>query len=578
MHRFLVSIFVCVWLLIGWSIPARAENSDSSLVEAYLETLKHTPDDKEALHAIAFHYLNLGNCTEARKYGERLLALGEREKDREFCELYGHLIVGIADTESKQSTESYTHLETARTLAERTQNHHALVSIFNAFGSYALFVNNDIYSAISYYFQALEEAKSLNDQRRYAIILSNISGAYYTRNDLSGLKFAEEAMHIARECNETVPLYYGTMNAAQYYLMTDSLEQAARAIASVEQMQSANGFNDKSDIYLLKAMLHEQSGDIHGAYENYALAMENFKAAAASSVIMVYLKYAARLRTDHHIDSSIRVLEYGLTCAEAEASPVHKARLLKELSLSYREAGMYPKAMEYALRYQDYQDKLFNETRERALQETRIKHDIYSREQQINAQQLVILHNRYKITILAGILLVLAVALVMAYLSYKKKDRLYSAIVSQNREYMRREQTLREQLGKLRRSEAQPAAPSLPSDKQHDLMDRFTELMNEARLFTDASLTVATVADKLGTNRTYLSKAINESTGKTFTQVVNDYRIHQAIAEISDLAANKPLKQIAAEVGFSSLSTFYVTFQASTGMTPARYRSKLKEM
>lgn len=72
----------------------------------------------------------------------------------------------------------------------------------------------------------------------------------------------------------------------------------------------------------------------------------------------------------------------------------------------------------------------------------------------------------------------------------------------------------------------------------------------------------------------FAEKAINESTGKTFTQVVNDYRIREAIAAISDVAANKPLKQIAAEVGFSSLSTF----QSLTGMTPARYRSKLKEI
>lgn len=578
MRRLFIFIHVWLWLLWGVALSAHAENKDSSAIEDYLETLKHAPDDKETLHAIAFHYLNLGNCTEAKKYGKRLLELGKRDNDRTYCELYGHLIIGIADIESSHSTESYTHLETARTLAERSQNHAALVSIFNAFGSYALFVNDDIYSSISYYFQALEEAKRLNDRRRYAIILSNISGAYYTRNDLSGLKFAEEAMHIAKECHETVPLYYGTMNAAYYYLMTDSLTQAANAIASVEEMHDANGFKEKSDIYLLKALLCEKENNRSGAYEHYALAMENFRDASPSTVTMVYLKYARLLRADHHVDSAIRVLEHGLEYSDNDGPPIHKAQLLKELSLSYRAAGQHAKAMDYALRFQEHQDKQFNETRERALQETRIKHDIYSREQQISAQQVVILHNRYKIALLGGALLVLVVAFIMAYLSYKKKDRLYSAIVSQNREYLRREQTLREQIDQLRQSEVQVPAPSLPSDKQHDLMKRFTALMIDEQLFTDASLTVATVADKLGTNRTYLSKAINESTGKTFTQVVNDYRIHQAISEISDLAANKPLKQIAAEVGFSSLSTFYVTFQSSTGMTPARYRSKLKEI
>ncbi|MDE7147413.1 MAG: helix-turn-helix domain-containing protein, partial [Duncaniella sp.] len=85
-------------------------------------------------------------------------------------------------------------------------------------------------------------------------------------------------------------------------------------------------------------------------------------------------------------------------------------------------------------------------------------------------------------------------------------------------------------------------------------------------------------AEMLGTNRTYLSKAINESTGKTFTQIVNDYRIREAIAQISDLETDKPLKLICSDVGFSSLSTFYSSFQSITGMTPARYRSQLKEI
>ena len=107
-------------------------------------------------------------------------------------------------------------------------------------------------------------------------------------------------------------------------------------------------------------------------------------------------------------------------------------------------------------------------------------------------------------------------------------------------------------------------------------MNRFTVQMLENKLFTDPSLTIAAVAERLETNRTYLSKAINDITGKTFTQLVNEYRIRQAIAEISDLKADKPLKQIATDVGFNSLSTFYNTFQASTGMTPARYRSQLK--
>ena len=258
---------------------------------------------------------------------------------------------------------------------------------------------------------------------------------------------------------------------------------------------------------------------------------------------------------------------------------IHKAQLLKELSLSYHEAGNDSQALAYAFECQQYQDCRFDEIRERATQEARIKHDIYSREQQINAQHLEILDNRFKITLFTVVLVLLLLALGMTFYFYKKKNRLYRAIVSQNREYMQREQLLMKQMENLHSDETiQAASATLPSDKLSNLLSRFTALMIEQKLFTDPSLTVASVADRLGTNRTYLSKTINESTGKTFTQLINDYRIREAIAQMSDFEANKPLKQIAAEVGFSSLSTFYATFQSSTGMTPARYRLKLKEI
>lgn len=80
----------------------------------------------------------------------------------------------------------------------------------------------------------------------------------------------------------------------------------------------------------------------------------------------------------------------------------------------------------------DDQDSLFDEVHERALQEARIKHDIYSREQKISSQQEVIAQNRYKIMALAAVLVLLLLALGMTYFFYKKKVRLYRAIVLQN--------------------------------------------------------------------------------------------------------------------------------------------------
>lgn len=575
LRRFLILL---VMLVMVWAAGARETDADT--VKPYQEALARDPDDKDALRAVGVYYLQHGEFGEAEKCGQHLLRMGEGGYEPDFCLLWGHFIVGAATIDTGDGMECYAHLEQARTIAERVQDHKALMSIYNSFGNYAMFANSDVYSSLSYYFQALEMARKMGDRRSYAIMLSNIAGAYSVRGDPSGLEYAEEAIRLARECGEDTPLFYGTMNAVQYYLKTDSLPGCAEAtIAELERMAREQGFGAEADIYLYRALLCEKKKDLSGAYSNYARAMEHFRDASESTVTAVYLHYSRLLRADRHLSSAIQVLEYGLRGSAGDSASLHKSQLMKELALCYRDSGKYAEALELSLRYNDYIEQRFDEARERATQETRIKHDFYSREQQIDRQRMEILDNHFKMALLGGGIVVLFVALGMAYYQYRKKDRLYGIIVARNRESMQREQALQKQVEALRAGEGvSQAAAGLSSDKQQDLMTRFTALMDERRLFTDPSLTVAAVADELGTNRTYLSRAINESTGKTFTQVVNSYRVRQAVAEISDLEADKPLKQIALESGFSSLSTFYTAFQSAVGMTPARYRAKLKEM
>ena len=86
------------------------------------------------------------------------------------------------------------------------------------------------------------------------------------------------------------------------------------------------------------------------------------------------------------------------------------------------------------------------------------------------------------------------------------------------------------------------------------------------------------VAEILGTNRTYLSRIINEQSKLSFTHYVNRFRIEEAIRLLSDPTNETPLKAISTELGFNSISTFYNLFQSSVGMTPSQYRNKVMEL
>ena len=65
-------------------------------------------------------------------------------------------------------------------------------------------------------------------------------------------------------------------------------------------------------------------------------------------------------------------------------------------------------------------------------------------------------------------------------------------------------------------------------------------------------------------------RIIQNSTGKTFSQLLTQLRMENAAALV--LSKELPLEQIANEVGYSSLSSFYRVFVNYYGMTPGEWR------
>lgn len=91
--------------------------------------------------------------------------------------------------------------------------------------------------------------------------------------------------------------------------------------------------------------------------------------------------------------------------------------------------------------------------------------------------------------------------------------------------------------------------------------------------FLKNDVTMATVAKKLKTNSTYLSKIINIDKKKNFANYINDLRIEYCMDQIKN---NKKFKQysitsMANEVGFNNIQSFVKAFYKKNGCNPAEY-------
>lgn len=105
------------------------------------------------------------------------------------------------------------------------------------------------------------------------------------------------------------------------------------------------------------------------------------------------------------------------------------------------------------------------------------------------------------------------------------------------------------------------------SDSTDNLVVRFQSLMKEKELFLQPKLTLDDLADELNTNKTYVSKMVNNTYNMGFPELVNTLRVEHAKQYVLSHRDAKQ-EEIAANCGFLSASSFNTVFKKVTGVTP----------
>ena len=193
--------------------------------------------------------------------------------------------------------------------------------------------------------------------------------------------------------------------------------------------------------------------------------------------------------------------------------------------------------------------------------------------------------------ILVSIVLLLIVIFVFVLLRQKKRlNSINADLFERNREFVRLYDRLVEEW-RSRKSpdpepESSPTADSRPARtddpdskmRQDDLLARVIEFMETSDKFLDPDFSLAQLAKEINSNTKYVSQVINERTGSTFRNFINEYRIRVAQERILDHEAwgHLTIKSIGESVGFKSPANFITAFKKVTGMTPSVYMSVSK--
>lgn len=107
-------------------------------------------------------------------------------------------------------------------------------------------------------------------------------------------------------------------------------------------------------------------------------------------------------------------------------------------------------------------------------------------------------------------------------------------------------------------------------DKHRELAAQMRFVMDQERMYLQPGLSIDSVADHLGSNRSYLARVMKAEFGMTFSEYVAKKRIEYA-KELM-LSTSRLLEDIARESGFNDGTTFGRAFKRLVGETPDRWR------
>ena len=97
--------------------------------------------------------------------------------------------------------------------------------------------------------------------------------------------------------------------------------------------------------------------------------------------------------------------------------------------------------------------------------------------------------------------------------------------------------------------------------------------------FISKELNLNSLAKKINTNASYLSKVINHHKKSSFSQYLSDLRISYTLDQLKQNPTYRKytVKAIAQEVGFKTAESFSKAFQKQTGLKPSYFIKELEK-
>lgn len=354
-------------------------------------------------------------------------------------------------------------------------------------------------------------------------------------------------------------------------LLAGQYHDALRYVDTAEAYIVGDGdMRRKCELGLIRAQAFSAQGRLREAGDIYSSLQRTLNEAGADMIVKYGVAYGRFLLAQGDYLTAVTVLEQALQSTGISHEDMSTVYLL--LSEAFTMTGDDGQSLRYYKMYHAYCDSLAVQEKEIQFGNMIRSYEQVKYEKEIADKELAVEKANKKVAVSIIVVLAVGVTAVVFWVMYRKTNALYRRIVEQYRQYEAKESRLKEQ------HRSGSGAEGLEESKERALFDRIEQLMSGEKTYRQKDVSLNMLAEMLHSNRAYVSKVINRFAGQTFSAYINSKRIAEAVTVLSDPEDDTPLKMLADNLGYSTLSTFYRAFCKETGCPPSKYRQVIRQI
>lgn len=490
-------------------------------------------------------------------------------RDTAVCQLLGASIAQAwLELENRDSVSRY--IEMLQPYMAGVDDGSAFIIYHNMLGSFALKYHADYTGALSHYLKVLDNAKRREIIPAQIGMLYNIIYIFYIRKDPHCSQYAEMALSLAQTPNmRFVSLITALVAKVKSEYLNKSYAEAGDYLRQAhEATLKYNADYWIPIIYMLQGDILTAEKQYDKAIRSYEMALGESANSEPSTIISILYNYGCLCQASGRLQKADELYRQALDkCAET-GSTEFLVQLLRAMVELHIQTGDIDTVAYYYNELIDKEDKFDFQTGVGDFKNSLFEYSSLQYEYDITRKSLELSENRRTTGLLVFFVSVAALCVVFVLLLYSRQRRENKRLIAQYEEYRKRLLT--------ENSVNDRTAADHRSDIHYALYLKMEQLM-KAGLFREKELTLDRMAEALGTNRTYVSNALNKVAGISFYGYIDSYRIKEATRILSDSALSEgiSLKQLADDVGYNNIQTFFKAFKRETGVTPGNYKKEV---